>query len=112
MTMRFGNGPTYGSQANVTAMEVAFSILTSVDAAFYDVIYPEHDYYKVVNANQIQRNISSGAINYAYISRDYQGAAAFSANITGDNIPLVGQSAGAVTVPLAVSMVGAKVSNE
>lgn len=110
--MQFGNGPTYGSQSGVSAMEVAFSIYTSVDSAFYDVEYPEHDYYKVLNENQIQRNISAGAINYAYISRDYQGRAAFAAQIMGDNVPLVGQSAGAVTVPLAVSMVGAKVTNE
>lgn len=110
--MRFGNGPTLGSQAGVTAMEVAFSIYTNVDSAFFDVKYPEHDYYKVLNEDQIKSDISSGAINYAYISRDYQGRAAFAAQIMGDNVPLVGQSAGAVTVPLAVSMVGAKVTNE
>ena len=39
---------TFGSQANVTAQELAFSIYTDVDAAFFDVEYPEHDWYKLL----------------------------------------------------------------
>ena len=110
--MQFGNGPTYGSQTNVTASEIAFSIFTSVASEFYDVMYPDYDWHNVLTQDQIESNVSAGAINYAYMSRDMQGRAAYTANITGDNIPMVGQSAGAVTVPLAVSMIGAKITNE
>ena len=103
---------TYGGQANVNMQEIAFSIYTAVDSAFYDVEYPEHDWYKVVKEDQVLSDINAGATNYAFITRDRQGAAAFRGQAQNNNIPMVSQTAGAVTVPLCASNVGAKIDNE
>lgn len=103
---------TYGSQQNVTAAEIAFSIYSDVDNAFYDVLYPEHRWAAVMNTDQVQSNINPGAMNYAYMSRDYQGMASFIGQGPQSNIPMVGQSAGAVTVPIAYAAVGSEVTNE
>lgn len=105
-------GPSYGSQAAVQAINVAFEITTAVEAEIYRVEYPEHDWRNVVQQDQIVENINVGAQNYAYMIRDIQGAAGFQSNIAGRNIPRVGTSLGAVTVPLAASAVGAVVTNE
>lgn len=99
---------TYGGQKAVTAQEVAFSIYTAVDSAFFDVEYPEQDWYKVLKDDQIISNINAGAQNYGFITRDRQGSAAFIGQAENNNIPMVSQSIGAVTVPLAASAVGAK----
>ena len=103
---------TYGSHENVTASDIAFSIHTAVDAAFYDVLYPEHEWYNVLSEDQIMRDINPGATQYAYISRDRQGAASFVGNGPNNNIPMVAQSAGAVNVPVAYAAVGAVITNE
>lgn len=103
---------TYGSHDAVTASDIAFSIHTQVDSAFYDVLYPEHEWYNVLEEDQILRDVNPGATNYAYISRDRQGAAAFIGNGPNNNIPMVAQSAGAVNVPVAYAAVGAIITNE
>lgn len=103
---------TYGGQANVNMQEIAFSIYTSVDSAFYDVEYPEHDWYKAVSEDQVLSDINAGATQYAFISRDRQGAAAFRGQAENNNIPMVSQTAGSSTVPLCASNVGAKIDNE
>ena len=103
---------TYGSHENVTASDIAFSIHTAVDTAFYDVLYPEHEWYNVLSEDQIMRDINPGATQYAYISRDRQGAASFIGNGPNANIPMVAQSAGAVNVPVAYAAVGAVITNE
>lgn len=103
---------TYGGQANVNMQEIAFSIYTAVDSAFYDVEYPEHDWYKVVKEDQVLSDINAGATQYAFISRDRQGAAAFRGQAENNNIPMVSQTAGSSTVPLCASNVGAKIDNE
>ena len=72
---------TYGSHENVTASDIAFSIHTALDAAFYDVLYPEHEWYNVLSEDQIMRDINPGATQYAYISRDRQGARRSSATV-------------------------------
>ena len=111
--MRFNNaGSTYGSQSNVQAADIAFSIHASVDSAFYDIEYPEHEFYDILLQDQILSDINVGATSYAYIARDKQGTAAFVGNGIDNDIPMVGQSAGAVAVPLAYSAVGAEVTNE
>lgn len=102
----------YGSQSNVQAQELAFSIYTQVDAAFFDVEYPEHDWYKLVNQDQIISGINPGATSYASRIRDRQGAAAFVGKNENNNIPKVSMSVGAVEVPLAASAVGATLNNE
>lgn len=103
---------TYGGQANVNMQEIAFSIYTSVEDSFYDVLYPEHDWYKAVTEDQVLSNINAGATQYAFITRDRQGAAAFRGQAENNNIPMVSQTAGASTVPLCASNVGAKIDNE
>lgn len=103
---------TYGSQPNAQASEVAFSIYTSVDSAFYDVEYPEYDWVKVLERDQIKTDIDAGAINYQYISRDTQGSAGFMGAGPSDNIPMVAQSIGSGIFPLAASAIGAEITNE
>lgn len=103
---------TYGGQAKVNMQEIAFSIYTAVDSAFYDVEYPEHDWYKVVKEDQVLSDINAGATQYAFISRDRQGAAAFRGQAENNNIPMVSQTAGSSVVPLCASNVGAKIDNE
>lgn len=103
---------TYGSQSNVNALELAFSIYTDVDAAFFDVEYPEHDWYKVLKEDQINNNINPGATTYAARIRDRQGTAAFVGKNENNNIPKVSQSIGAIEIPMAASAVGATLNNE
>lgn len=103
---------TYGNQPNVTAQELAFSIYTEVDAAFFDVEYPDKDWYKVVKEDQVNSAINPGATSYAARIRDRQGTAAFVGKAENNNIPKVGQSIGAIEVPLAASAIGATLNNE
>lgn len=112
MANRYGNGPTYGSQGNVQAADIAFSIHTQVDSSFYDVEYPDYEWYGILDETQVMQDINAGATSYAYITRDKHGAAAFIGNGPNDNIPKVGQSAGAVQVPVAYAAVGAVITNE
>lgn len=109
---RYGNGPTYGSQGNVQAADIAFTIHTQVDSSFYDVEYPDYEWYGILDESQVMQDINAGATSYAYITRDKHGAAAFIGNGPNDNIPKVGQSAGAVQVPVAYAAVGAVITNE
>lgn len=110
--MKFGNGPTYGGQDNIKAADIAFSIHSQVDSAFYDVMYPDHEWYNMVTEDQVMGDINTGATSYSYITRDKTGTAAFIGNGPNNDIPMVAQSAGAIQVPLAVSAVGAEVTNE
>jgi len=103
---------TYGYQPNVTAQELAFSIYTEVDAAFFDVEYPEKDWYKLVKEEQVNSAINPGATSYAARVRDRQGTAAFVGKNENANIPKVGQSISAIEVPLCASAVGATLNNE
>jgi len=105
-------GPTYGSQPNMSALDVAFSIHASVEGRFYEALYPEHEWYKFLRPEQVKSDISAGATTYAYVTRDKHGTAAFVGNGPNNNIPKVGQSMGAVQVPVAVSAVGAQITNE
>jgi len=109
---RYGNGPTYGAQGNVQAADIAFSIHTQVDSSFYDVLYPDYEWYGILDDTQVMQDINAGATSYSYITRDKHGAAAFIGNGPNDNIPKVGQSAGAVQVPVAYAAVGAIITNE
>ena len=112
MSTRYGNGPTYGSQGNIQAADIAFTIHTQVDSSFYDVLYPDYEWYGILDDSQVMQDINAGATSYSYITRDKHGAAAFVGNGPNDNIPMVGQSAGAVQVPVAYAAVGAVITNE
>lgn len=105
-------GPTYGPQSNVQVADIAFSIHSAVDSSFYDVMYPDKEWYNIINEDQVMEDINAGATSYSYITRDKQGTAAFIGNGPNNDIPMVGQSAGAVQVPIAYSAVGAEITNE
>lgn len=110
---RFRNAdPTYGASANVTAADIAIELTTQLDSEFYDVLYPDREWYNIITPEQVYSDINAGATNYAYMSRNRHGAAAFIGNGPNNDIPMVGQSLGAVTVPIAYSAVGAEVTNE
>lgn len=105
-------GPTSGAASNVTAADIAFSISTQLDNEFYDVLYPDREWYNVVLEEQIYSDVNPGATSYAYMSRNRHGAAAFIGHGPNNDIPMVGQSLGAVQVPIAYAAVGAEVTNE
>ena len=109
---QFANGPTFGAHSATPALDVAFSIHTDVDAAFYDLLYPEHEWYKIAAPDQIVRDVNAGATSYAYTVRDTKGAAAFISNGTDRTIPQVAQTVGAVQIPVAYAAVGAVITNE
>lgn len=104
--------PTNGAASNVTAADIAIELTTQLDGEFYDVLYPDREWYNIVLPEQIYSDINAGATNYAYMSRNRHGAAAFIGHGPNNDIPMVGQSLGAVTVPIAYAAVGAEVTNE
>lgn len=108
----YNAGPTIGAAQNVTAADIAFSISTQLDNEFYDVLYPDREWYNVVMEEQIYSDVNPGATSYAYMSRNRHGAAAFIGHGPNNDIPMVGQSLGAVQVPIAYAAVGAEVTNE
>jgi len=112
MPVLANNSFTYGGAANVQATDVAFSIHTHVESAFYDVLYPEHEWRKYVLPEQVITDINPGATEYAYITRDRRGAAAFVGNGPNDDIPMVGQSIGSIAVPIVYAAVGARITDE
>lgn len=110
---RFKNAlPTSGVNGNVTAADIAFELTTQIDSEFFDIQYPDREWYNIVKEVQIKSDINPGATNYAYMSRNRHGAAAFIGHGVNNDIPMVGQSIGAVTVPIAYAAVGAEVTDE
>ena len=106
------SAPTYGAQGAVTAMSLAVSIFDQVADDFLEVLYPDHDWRKVFGPGEVMKDVNAGAQNYVQMVRDQRGAGAFQANIKGNNIPMVGLSLGAITIPLAASAIGARITNE
>lgn len=112
MPVKYANAPGYGGQSAVKALDIAFSIHSEVDAAFYEVLYPEHEWYKIAATDQVILDMNPGVTGYSYVTRDTHGAAAFIGNGPDANIPRVGRSVGAVEVPVAYAAVGAVITNE
>jgi hypothetical protein len=110
--IKFQNAPTYGPTSTIQAADIAFSIHTQVDSSFYDILYPEHEWYDILEESQVMGDINAGATSYSYITRDKTGVAAFIGNGPNNDIPMVAQSAGAIQVPIGYSAVGAEVTNE
>lgn len=108
----YNAGPTYGAQCNVQASDIAFDIHTQVETRFYDVKYPNREWYRIVSRDQLITDINAGATSYAYVMRSLQGSAAFIGHGPNNDIPKVGQSIGATQVPIAYSAVGAVITNE
>lgn len=96
----------------INALDVAFSIHADVESKIYDALYPDHEWTGIVSEGQVKRKINAGATSVAYQTRDHKGVAAFIGNGPNNDIPMVGQSMGAVDVPLAVSAVGFRITNE
>lgn len=103
---------TYGNNTGVNALDVAFSIHADVDKQFYDVEYPDKEWYQIVDKAQIKTDVNPGATSYSYITRDRKGSAAFINNGGNNNIPMVAQTIGAVQVPVAYAAVGAEITQE
>ncbi len=113
MKNRFYNaGPKYSTNPTVQASDIAFSIHTAVDSAFFDVEYPDLEWGNIVTAEQVMSDINVGATSYAQIVRDKTGAAAFIGNGPNNDIPMVAQAVSAVQIPIGYSAVGAVVTNE
>lgn len=110
--MSFLNRMTSGGSKNFSAFDLAIELTTQLDTEFYDVEYPEKEWTTIVGEDQILTDINPGAANYAYMSRDKHGVAAFVGHGVNRDIPMVGQTVGAVTVPIAYAAVGAEVTNE
>jgi len=99
-----------GGSASVTAAELITSVFDSVEAGFYDVLYPEILWRSVIPEESVKTEINPGALNYVYRSRDTKGMGQF---VNGDvnNIPRVGQVVGQVTVPILDAAVGATLTD-
>ncbi len=110
--MSYYKQPTYGNNPNASAMELAISIYTDVDREFWDTQYPTHQWRDVLTEDMILDSINPGATTYGAFTRNRAGAAAFTGNISANNIPMVSQTAGMITVPLQNSAVGARITNE
>ena len=79
--------PTYGSQSQVSAVNLAVEITTEVNSALLEVRYPELDWRNVLAEDQIITNINPGAQNFGFFLTDHQGAAGFQSNKGGKNVP-------------------------
>lgn len=97
---------------NVNAMDVALSLHSDLDKKFYDVEFPDKEWYQIVDKNQIKTDVNVGATTYSYISRNRNGKAAFVRNGGANNIPMVAQTISAVQVPVAYAAVGAEITLE
>jgi hypothetical protein len=101
---------TTKSDGAVKATELVISIFDQVDSAFYDVLYPDILWKQNIPAGSIKTDISPGAMNHVYRSRDTKGMGQF---VNGDvkNIPRVGQTIGQITVPILDAAVGCTVTD-
>ncbi len=102
---------TYGNN-NVNAMDIALSLHSDLDKQFYDVQYPDKEWYSIVDQSQVKSDVNAGATSYSYITRDRHGSAAFVGNGGNNTIPMVAQTIGAVQVPVAYAAVGAEITQE
>lgn len=102
---------TYGIN-NVNAMDVALSLHADLDKQFYDVEFPDKEWYQIVDQSQVKSDVNAGATSYSYITRNRQGKASFVGNGGVNNIPMVAQTIGAVQVPVAYAAVGAEITLE
>ena len=110
--MQYGNGPTYGGSTMTPAMSLAISIYDSVSSQFLEVKYAEFLWRKVLSKDQIIGDVNVGAQNFVKIIRDQRGMAAFQSQTSNQNIPRVGLSLGAMTIPLQASAVSSAITNE
>jgi len=101
---------TRNDAGGVKATELVISIMDQVDAAFYDVLYPEILWKDNIPPASVKTDISPGAMNHVYRSRDTKGMGQF---VNGDvkNIPRVGQTVGQITVPILDAAVGATITD-
>lgn len=103
---------TYANNEKISALTVVLSIHTELESQIYDTEYPEHEWPNILLPEQIKRNVSVGATSTTYQTRDYRGTAAFIGQGPNNDIPMVGIAMGAREVPLRVSAVGFRITNE
>ena len=101
---------TKNDPGTVKATELVVSIFDQVDAAFYDVLYPEILWREHIPPESVKTDISPGAMNHVYRARDTKGMGQF---VNGDpkNIPRVGQTVNQITVPILDAAVGATLTD-
>jgi len=101
---------TKNDPGTVKATELVTGIFDQIDAAFYDTLYPEILWREFIPQQSVKTDISPGAMNHVYRSRDIKGMGQF---VNGDpkNIPRVGQTISQVTVPILDAAVGATVTD-
>ena len=94
----------------VKASELVVSIYDQVDSAYYDVLYPDILWKENIPLGSVKTDMSPGAMNHVYRSRDIKGMGQF---ISGDvkNIPRVGQTIGQVSVPVLDAAVGCPITD-
>ena len=95
---------------SVTATELIVSVFDQVDSGFYDVLYPEILWKEHIPQASVKTDITPGAMNHVYRSRDTKGMGQF---VQGDpkNIPRVGQTINQITVPILDAAVGATLTD-
>ena len=103
----------FSTGAGQTAGEFAVSIYDQVNSTFMDVKYGDLLWREVLGKDQVKTDVSAGAQNYVQPIRDMVGSAAFMGKgATPNNIPRVGLSIGAITIPLAWSATSSGITNE
>lgn len=103
----------FQTSTSQTAAELAVSIFDQVNSTFMDVLYAEHLWRQVVPADQVKGDINPGAHNFVQPIRDRTGSAQFMGKgASPRNIPRVGLTLGAVTIPMAWSATSAGITNE
>lgn len=103
----------FTASSGQTAGEFAVSIYDQVNSNFIDVKYGDILWREVLGKDQIKTDVSAGAQNYVQPIRDMVGSAAFQGKgAVPNNIPRVGLSIGAMTIPLAWSATSSGITNE
>lgn len=103
----------FQTSTSQTGAELAVSIFDQVNSKFMDVLYADLMWREIVETNQVKTDISPGAQNYVQPIRDRTGAAQFMGKgASPRNIPSVGVTLGALTIPMAWSATSASITNE
>ena len=103
----------FTASTNQTGAELAVSIFDQVNSKFMDVLYADLMWREIVETSQVKTDINPGAQNYVQPIRDRTGAAQFMGKgASPRNIPSVGVTLGALTIPMAWSATSASITNE
>jgi hypothetical protein len=87
-------------------MELVVGSFEDLEAAFYDVLYGEHQWRQVVPEASIDTAINPGATTKSYRVKDWRGRASWRSR-HGQNIPTVGRTLDKNLVPMEVGSISA-----